>query len=184
MPITIEVIVERLQAVDFKKETWKPAAIPKDEAERTKVISSLDILDQVGTEPFFDGIVEFVHGSFNAPMAGISIIEGARDYKLSHLGMLKEVARDISWCSHVVTTGRTIIAEDTQKHEIFKEYPLVKDGTIRFYVGVPLSVDDVIVGVLCVLDYVPRTFSNQDRLELEGFAQTMMRASRQGKDMN
>ncbi|PRP77691.1 hypothetical protein PROFUN_00552 [Planoprotostelium fungivorum] len=139
----------------------------------------------LGDEPFFSGVIDYVHQIFKAPLAGINVSEGDRRYNFSLAGSdgllsLAEMQLDCcpTLCSYAVHRKEMIVSEDTTQCPILSRHPLVTGGpNLRFYVSIPLVVDDEIVGSLCMADFQPRKFSEKERTDLKSYAETVVMAS-------
>jgi|SRR3989338_1312286 len=148
------------------------APIPKDEKERLKKLFEMSILD---TEPEerFDVITRDVIRVFNVPISTITIIDEKREWYKSCQGLeVKEAPRAVSFCAHAMLSRDVFIVEDTLKDDRFKDNPMVVNPPhIRFYAGAALrSEDGINIGVFCVKDTKPRSFSNQEVGMLLDFA--------------
>ena len=148
------------------------APIPKDEKERLKKLFEMSILD---TEPEerFDVITRDVIRVFNVPISTITIIDEKREWYKSCQGLeVKEAPRAGSFCAHALLSRDVFIVEDTLKDDRFKHNPMVVNPPhIRFYAGAALrSEDGINIGVFCVKDTKPRSFSNQEVGMLLDFA--------------
>ncbi|ATA23879.1 diguanylate phosphodiesterase [Brenneria goodwinii] len=74
---------------------------------------------------------------------------------------LNEMEKLGSFDQFAAQTGCFLICQDAMKDERFKKSPYVSGVPyIRFYAGIPLFTEEgYAIGTLCVIDYVPRTFS-------------------------
>ena len=53
-----------------------------------------------------------------------------------------------------------MVIEDARIHPVFKNHPVVLDGSVVAYLGIPLIDDDRnAIGTLCVFDEKPRLWS-------------------------
>lgn len=97
---------------------------------------------------------------------------------------MEETHRDFAFCSYAILeeTSRVMVVEDATKDARFALNSLVTDSPhIRFYAGASLIVNGTKVGVLCLIDQVPRfDFDERKRQNLEDFADIIsdMMASR------
>ncbi|MDP5035364.1 MAG: GAF domain-containing protein, partial [Alishewanella sp.] len=93
------------------------------------------------------------------PTALISVIGENEQFFKGRFGLdVQSTLRKDAFCNHVVENQSTLIVEDTKQNKVFVDNPLVTgEPHIRFYAGVPLLLDDVIVGAVCVIDSQPRT---------------------------
>lgn len=74
---------------------------------------------------------------------------------------LHEMEKLGSFDQFAAQTGCFLICQDAMRDERFKNSPYVAGAPyIRFYAGIPLFTEEgYAIGTLCVIDYVPRTFS-------------------------
>jgi hypothetical protein len=72
--------------------------------------------------------------------------------------------RNISFCGHVVALKKPLCITDTLEDDDFRDNPLVTGRPgIRSYLGWPLEIaPGMIVGTLCAIDFMPRTFEGED----------------------
>lgn len=138
---------------------------PSNEAIRLNILRSLHILD-TKPEERFDRITRIAKRLFDVPIALVSLIDADRQWFKSCQGLnVCQTSRDISFCGHTILTNSPFVIPDTLLDERFCNNPLVTDGPkIRFYAGAPLTVSSSSnLGTLCILDQVPRTFTDEDQ---------------------
>lgn len=89
--------------------------------------------------------------------------------------------RDISLCSLAVLDENPTIFPDAMKEPCLIANPLVQgEFGLRFYAGAPiLDEDGAALGTVCVVDKVPREFSDKEQEMLRGFARTAMKEIKQ-----
>lgn len=148
------------------------APIPQNEEERLLSLHTLGLLD---TEPEerFDRITRMATKIFNAPISTLTLIDANREWFKSCEGLPgKEGDRAISFCGHALLAPTIFVIPDTLKDPRFADNPMVVGKPfIRFYAGVPImSADGQRVGVFCIKDTKPRTFSKLDEDILFGLA--------------
>ncbi len=82
----------------------------------------------------------------------------------------------ISFCQYTIADGQTLIVENAEADDRFRENPLVTgDPNIRFYAGHPMTDEDgYSLGTLCVIDRKPRKITEEQRELLKGLADTAM----------
>jgi PAS domain-containing protein len=93
----------------------------------------------------------------NCPTSIVSII--GLDTEIASTGARADgTGLDAPFCVHVARTGAPLVVPDATLDRRFCDNLLVRSYPgIRFYAGVPVTDGlDEIVGVLCVIDYVPR----------------------------
>lgn len=146
------------------EEVMRPL-IPQDEAERL-VEFRLSAAIDAEPEERFDKISRIALRAFNAPFAGISFVEGDRQWFKSRQGLpIGDSSRDLSFCGHAITGDEVFVIEDTVLDPRFAQNPLVlEEPRIRFYAAQPVKgPGGHNVGTICVMDKAPREFSTEDR---------------------
>lgn len=163
--------------------------LPKNEAQRLKVLWQYDVLDTV-PEEVFDELTDLAAHICEAPIALISLVDEKRQWFKSRVGLsARETSRDISFCAHAILQNGLFIVADATKDPRFKKNPLVTGGDkIRFYAGVPLkSPDGYALGTLCVLDKKPRQLRTEQRralLVLARHVETQLELRRHAKELS
>lgn len=152
----------------------KKAPIPDNEVGRLEAVHRLAILD-TNPEPRFDILTREATIRFSTPISTISIIDANREWYKSCVGInQKEGGRDISFCGHTILGKGIFVVEDTLKDPRFSDNPMVTGAPfIRFYAGATLRdyKTDHVVGVFCIKDTKPRTFSMEETAALIDIAE-------------
>jgi diguanylate cyclase (GGDEF)-like protein len=137
---------------------------PADEAARLRRLWALDLLD-TPNEDRFDRFTRLARRLFEVPIAAVSLVDDTRQWFKSAIGLgVPETPRELSFCSNVVASGASLNVFDAREDERFASNLLVLDAPyIRFYAGCPIPTPDGSpIGTLCIIDQVPREFSDQD----------------------
>lgn len=153
------------------------AEIPRNESERLRSLESLNLLDSA-PEKRFDHIVDMARELFDVPVVLISLVDQERQWFKSKCGIdQNETPRNVSFCSHALIDDRPLIVEDALKDTRFSDNPLVTgDFNLRFYAGYPIhSPDGHPLGTLCLIDHIPRAFSDRDTKLLQHLAELVDR---------
>jgi DNA-binding response OmpR family regulator len=162
------------------EEVMRPL-IPQDEAERLVEFRLGGAVD-AKPEERFDKISRMAQRVFNVPFAGISFVEGDRQWFKSRQGLpLEDTPRELSFCGHAIVGQDPLIVEDAVLDPRFAQNPIVlEEPRIRFYAGQPVrGPGGHNVGTLCVMDKVPREFTEDDLVtlrDLGGMVEKELRA--------
>ena len=117
-------------------------------------------------EERFDRITRLAKRVFGVPIALVSLVDGQRQWFKSRQGLdVRETSREVSFCGHAIARDEIMVVENAALNERFRDNPLVTGGPrIRFYAGYPIQAPNGSkLGTLCIIDTVPREFSEQDR---------------------
>ena len=119
----------------------------------------------------FDQFVRRAAESTSAPIALISLMGRRSQFFAASRGLPPELQtvggtdRSVSLCQRVVRDNAPMEWEDASADESAPQ-GMVEAYGIRSYLGVPVVLADVVVGSLCIVDTVPRSFSPQERATL------------------
>ncbi len=141
------------------------APIPSNEEARLQAVKDSGILN-TPPERSYDQLTELAASICHAPVAILSLIASDRQWFKSKLGLtFSETSRDVAFCAHTILGRDVLVVHDARQDQRFADNPLVtSDPNIRFYAGAPLiTPEGHALGTLCVLDYVPRQLSEQQR---------------------
>ncbi len=143
-----------------------------DEARRLAALRSLKILNTL-PEAAYDRIVRRVNECLGVPVCVISLAEQDEMWFKAKVGTaLDSLPRDGSFCQAALESADLLVVPDALASPVFRAHPLViGEPHIRFYAGVPLVLENGHrVGVLCMMDFVPRTLDARQRDALKDFA--------------
>jgi len=149
-----------------------PSPIPANEDERLAQLKALNILDTL-PEDAFDRITAKIARMFEVPIALISFIDRDRQWIKSanelppDLAEARATSRAESVCGHVVASDQPLTVEDIARDRRFANNSLLNERGLRFYAGVPLRINGLAVGSLCLLDIKPRRLTEREQRLLE-----------------
>lgn len=142
------------------------------EENRVAALRGLMILD-TPRQACFQRITEFCTRQFGCAYAFVSLVDADRQWFLARTGIdLCETPTDISFSSHVVHSGHSLLVSDAWGDDRFARSPLVTDGPrIRSYLGEPIRGNGgALLGTLCVADSRPDRFDSGNLEQLRFLA--------------
>ncbi|HYW49578.1 MAG TPA: PAS domain-containing protein, partial [Gemmatimonadaceae bacterium] len=147
-----------------------PAAATRDvsaiveDATRLDVLRATRLLD-ASAEPAFDRLTRLAVRLLDVPTAFFSLVDETRDFYLSACGMgdAPGDAREltgVTFCRHAIQSRRPLVIPDTRADPRYRDIPTVTTLGVASYVGVPVIVNGQAIGSFCVIDTVPRAWSD------------------------
>lgn len=94
----------------------------------------------------------------------------------AELGDIDVVPRELSFCTHTVSSGEPFVVEDAAKEPFFRQSDLVRKLGARAYLGVPLFAraedggGDIPLGALCGISRSPQVIFPEDVVLAQRFA--------------
>ncbi|QLE55162.1 GAF domain-containing sensor histidine kinase [Nostoc sp. TCL26-01] len=167
------------------KDGW--ASQETREQQRLKALLELG-LRQPETIPVFEEATQTAAHFLEAPISILGFIDQERHWfksavGLSRLGLMNNLAqsrqllRQESFCTQVVENSQVIVINDTKTiaDPILATGKLIQEYGIRAYLGAPLTdAEGNCLGVLAVMDLVPRNFTTRDAEFLQIIARWSM----------
>lgn len=103
----------------------------------------------------------------DAPVALITIVDDQRQVFAAQWGLPEELAQrgetpiDYSMCQFAVSTGKPLIVDSMADDPEFRTHPAFLELGVAAYAGIPLVTSEGhALGALCVIDFVPRDWSD------------------------
>ena len=149
--------------------------VPENESERLNILYSFGLI-AVGKLPELDVFAELACRITNCPSSIIAIMEKDQQRIQSCIGLdLETVERKNTVCQYTILSSEPLMIEDTFLDPRTANNPLIIAGQIRFYAGVPLLDErGHALGTLCVIDYHPKTLSQQQLEELDALSKAVL----------
>ncbi len=146
--------------------------LPTDESARQRALACSQLL-HTPPEPAFDRITALAGKVFNVPVALISFVDGDRHWFESKAGFqVRDLPADLIFYVHTIMREGVLVVPDAAADARFAQHPLITGPAhIRFYAGTPLvTTDGRRLGAFCLLDTVPRTFTEEQAAALKEMA--------------
>jgi two-component system cell cycle sensor histidine kinase/response regulator CckA len=128
-------------------------------------------------EEGFDRLARMAARLLGAPTSLISLVADDRQFFKSAIGLPEPWASSrtapisFSFCSTVVGSGEPLVVEDARRHPLLRHSPAIRELGWVAYAGVPLITrDGYVVGSFCVVDKMPRLWSERDIALLQDLA--------------
>jgi PAS domain S-box-containing protein len=149
---------------------------PANESARLLALSSYQILD-TAPEEAFDDLTRLAAQICGTPIALVSLVDQTRQWFKSRVGLAAtETCREVAFCNYTICQPGLFIVPNALTDPCFANNPLVTgDPNIRFYAGTPLlTPDGLALGSLCVIDYVPRSLSQEQAHALQALGRQVV----------
>ena len=120
-------------------------------------------------------IVKNASEELNSPIALVSLVLDQVQFFKAHIGLPPVLAeargthRDVSFCQFVVKDGEAFEVNDAANDPRIPQH-IVKEYNIQSYLGVPIKLEEAVMGSLCVLDTKKRDFSKEEHASLKKLA--------------
>ena len=166
-------------------ETLPPPTPPPDSSildmERLDALRATGLLDSP-PDLAFDRLVKLVRRLLNVPVSLVSLIDIDRQFFKSSLGLpepwatMRQTPLSHSFCQHVVSNEKPLVIEDARDHPLVCDNLAIRDLNVIAYLGIPLHAPGgQIIGSLCAIDGVVRTWTDDDIEVLTELAALVMK---------
>jgi len=152
--------------------------------ERLAALRRLVLLD-TGPSKAFDRLARLAARTLRAPIALVTLVDVDRQYFKASFGLpeplatARETPLSYSVCQYAVAIGAPLVVCDARVEHWLDDNLAVTEFGVTSYAGIPLLTGDgFAIGTLCVLDLVPRSWTDDDLANLEDLAAVTMREIR------
>jgi sigma-B regulation protein RsbU (phosphoserine phosphatase) len=147
--------------------TQQPVS-PVGDVARLAAVTATGLLDTAAEEAF-DGLAQLASTLLAAPFAFVTLVDDKRSFWKSCIGVLtddltqRQNPVEESFCQYVVDSGERLIVGDVTKNPITANNPSITSMGVAAWAGYPLwSAAGQVLGTFCVVDVVPRIWSERD----------------------
>lgn len=165
---------------------WLEQRHPHQEDQRLAALYATGLLD-TAPEERFDSLIALARRLFGVPMAFFCLVDRDRLWMKARAGIgVQELPREASFSHYTIQDGGVLMIPDASKDSRFAHLPMVTERPrIRFYMGCPIRTSDGSrIGVISLLDVVPREFTPQQVEVFYKFAQLLERElEKQAEDL-
>jgi PAS domain S-box-containing protein len=151
--------------------------IPEHDMERIEVLRRYKILN-TPPEERFDHVASLASQIFKVPIALVSLVDADQVYYKANVGMGTETSasRGMSLCALAVLSREVTVFENAAEEPgLLSNANVGGDFGLKFYAAAPITTHDGFhIGTLCIMDKVPRTFTDSDRQILAGLSKIVM----------
>jgi CheY-like chemotaxis protein len=145
--------------------------LPENETERLEALQKYDVED-LDFEDTADRISQLVASHFDVPVAFVGLVERTEEnFVACHGADWESLDREDTICTFNILDDGVMVVEDLREDHRFRDNDSLASLGIRSYAGANMTTSDGHnVGSLCLIDYEPRTYTDQQRAELQQFA--------------
>ncbi|WP_411274213.1 ATP-binding protein [Daejeonella sp.] len=151
--------------------------IPENDIRRIEALRRYQILNSP-PEHAFDNVAKLATQIFGVPISLISLVDANKVFFKANIGMGDEIVEDRgdSLCSLAVMNTEVTVFENAPDEPCLMANPNVAGSLgLKFYAGAPLTTHDGFhIGTVCVIDKETRSFSEKEKVILEGLAKIVM----------
>ncbi|UZJ64462.1 GAF domain-containing protein [Sphingobacterium sp. KU25419] len=136
--------------------------LPEHELERIRQLRTYELLG-LGKDPELDVFAQAACLIADCPASLIAMMEEDTQRIQSCVGMeLDTVERRNTVCQYTIMSKDVLVINDTLEDPRSSANPLIREGNIRFYAGVPLLDDEGnALGTICVIDFEPKSLTSK-----------------------
>ncbi|WP_241759219.1 sensor histidine kinase [Pyxidicoccus parkwayensis] len=131
-------------------------------------------------EEAFDRLTRLACRILRAPMGLVSLLDEERHFCKSCIGLpepwlsRRELPLTHSLCKYTLAAGDAFVVDDAREDPLLRECLGVAELGVVAYAGVPLVTSGQALGTFCVLDTVPRQWTEDDVHVLQDLAASVM----------
>ncbi|MEO8575743.1 MAG: GAF domain-containing sensor histidine kinase [Gemmatimonadales bacterium] len=130
---------------------------------RLAVVHATGLLDSE-VEEAFDRLTRLSVRLLKIPASFVSLVDENRDFYKSACGFGEPLAsaRQLegpTFCHFTLQSAEPLIIPDTRADPLYRDVPTVKSLGVAAYVGIPILINDQIIGAFCAIDTAPHPWS-------------------------
>jgi diguanylate cyclase (GGDEF)-like protein/PAS domain S-box-containing protein len=134
---------------------------------RLDALKSTALLDTAPEEDF-DRWTRLSSRLLGVPVALVSLVDDKRQFFKSQVGLgepwatHRETPLSHSFCKHLVASGAPLVVSDARESPVLRDNLAIAELGAIAYAGVPLEANGVPIGAFCVIDNVPRDWTEDE----------------------
>lgn len=133
---------------------------------RLAAVQRTGLLD-TAAEPSLQRLTLEAAERLGVPSTFISLVDRDRDFYASHFGFGEPLdsVRQLegrTFCHYAIRSREPLVIDDALRDPVYRDVPTVTTLGVRAYLGVPLLLDDEIIGSFCAIAFEPRAWSARD----------------------
>jgi GAF domain-containing protein len=160
-------------SLDTRSQTAYP--LPDDEDARLDAVEAyVDDVDAL--DDSLDRLTRIATALFEVDAATVGFVEAHHERFLACQGTdVDRMDRDETVCTYAILDEGPTVIPDTREDPRFEANDALASADVRFYAGAPVRTPEgEAIGVFCLFDDEPRSFSARDRTLLSLFAEDVM----------
>lgn len=148
---------------------------PDDEDERLESLEQYDI-EELPIEESFQRITDLITAQFDIAVAFVGLIEKDEENFLACTGAdWDSLTREDTMCTHSMLQEDVMVVEDIANDKRFNKNEQLENLGIVSYAGANMTNSDGhVIGQVCALDHEAKTYTAEEKHQLEQFADTVM----------
>lgn len=145
--------------------------LPEDEMERLEALQKYDVED-LDFEDTAERLSALVASHFDVPVAFVGLVERTEErFVACHGADWGSLDRQDTICTFNILDDDVMVVEDIREDHRFENNDTLSSLGICSYAGANMKTSDGHnVGSLCLIDYEPRTYTDEQKAELQQFA--------------
>jgi CheY-like chemotaxis protein len=149
--------------------------LPDNEDERLEALAQYDVED-LPIEDSFDRLTDLIASHFDVAVAFIGLIEREEENFLACTGAdWDSLTREDTICTHSMLEEDVMVVEDISNDKRFNANGTLENLGIVSYAGANMTTaSGEVIGQVCLIDHEVRSFDDQERAELQQFADEAM----------
>jgi len=149
--------------------------LPDNEISRLEALENYDI-ETLPIEESFERITRLIASHFDVSVAFIGVIDRSTEEFIACTGAdWDSMPRKETVCTHSMLQKQVFVVEDISQDARFKNNELLQELDIVSYAGANLTTPEGnTIGQVCVIDNKPRSYTDNERNDLQAFADVAM----------
>lgn len=140
---------------------------------RLAAVAAAELQGHLG-DPDLNAVVATLRIACDVPIAVVNIVGPDLQTYAAEVGVgapCTSVPDALSFCAEVVDSGKPLAVTDAGSHAVYSKNPMVVEGIIGAYAGVPLVDDGVVLGSVSIFSSQAREFTEAQLVVLRHQAQ-------------